>query len=432
MQAHDFTDGNSRVRDAVRRVHSECAGKHFSDIVDEAGNQYVDFVMEGGGVLGIALTGYSYVLEQAGLRFLGIGGTSAGSINALVVAALAPRHEAKSEKLADILANIPMRDFLDGDADAQDFTRAMLEKASLLRLIKEGLFVIDSLSERLGLHPGARFEAWLTKVLADAGIHTTADLMARLDVPPPNGGLRLRDGTPLTLAADPGGDEQAKARTVSGRLALIAADVTTETKVDFPRMAKLYWSNWQDKNPAVYARASMSIPFFFEPFRSGLVPWDDSARNAWQTHAGYGSTPVETWPERCVFMDGGIISNFPINLFHQLNRVPRAPTFGAKIGFDRTPRRIANPASLLGAIFDSARHALDYDFVKTNPDYRKLVAFIDVESRHNWLDFNLSDNAKIDLFSCGAETAAEFLCGFDWDAYKTLRQHLAAAANANV
>ena len=47
-----------------------------------AGNQYVDLVMEGGGVLGIALVGYTYVLEQAGLRFLGIAGTSAGAINA--------------------------------------------------------------------------------------------------------------------------------------------------------------------------------------------------------------------------------------------------------------------------------------------------------------------------------------------------------------
>lgn len=39
------------------------------------------WVMEGGSVLGIALTGYTYVLQQAGIRFLGIGGTSAGSIN---------------------------------------------------------------------------------------------------------------------------------------------------------------------------------------------------------------------------------------------------------------------------------------------------------------------------------------------------------------
>ena len=53
--------------------------KQYSDAVDQFGHQYVDVVMEGGGVLGGALLGYLYILEQAGLRFLGIGGTSAGS-----------------------------------------------------------------------------------------------------------------------------------------------------------------------------------------------------------------------------------------------------------------------------------------------------------------------------------------------------------------
>ena len=83
------------VEAAVRDAQAATEGKHLSDIVDDHGFQYVDFVMEGGGVLGIALTGYTYVLEQAGIRFLGIGGTSAGSINALMIAALGPPEEAR-------------------------------------------------------------------------------------------------------------------------------------------------------------------------------------------------------------------------------------------------------------------------------------------------------------------------------------------------
>ena len=59
-------------------------GKTYSDIVDARGMQYVDLVMEGGGMLGIALVGYTWALEQAGIRFLGIGGTSAASSNALI------------------------------------------------------------------------------------------------------------------------------------------------------------------------------------------------------------------------------------------------------------------------------------------------------------------------------------------------------------
>ncbi len=42
----------------------------------------------GGGLLGIAHVGFVYILEEAGMRFRGIGGTSAGAINAMLIAAL--------------------------------------------------------------------------------------------------------------------------------------------------------------------------------------------------------------------------------------------------------------------------------------------------------------------------------------------------------
>ncbi len=57
-----------------------------SDVTDAQGNQYVDLVQEGGGVLGIALVGYTYVLEKMGIRFFSMAGTSAGSINAMLLA----------------------------------------------------------------------------------------------------------------------------------------------------------------------------------------------------------------------------------------------------------------------------------------------------------------------------------------------------------
>ena len=73
------------------------------------------------------------------------------------------------------------------------------------------------------------------------------------------------------------------------------------------------------------------------------------------------------------------------------------------------------------AAFSSASHTLDYDFIKRNPDYRKLVSYIDT-GQHGWLDFDLSDAAKVDLFVRGARKAAEFLTAFDWERYKEVRQ----------
>lgn len=45
----------------------------------------------GGGVLGIAHVGFVAALEEAGVRFMGLGGTSAGAINAAMIAAVRDR-----------------------------------------------------------------------------------------------------------------------------------------------------------------------------------------------------------------------------------------------------------------------------------------------------------------------------------------------------
>lgn len=63
----------------------------YSDLVkEEEGEifQYVNCVQEGGGVLGVALIGYTYVLEKLGMRFLKLAGTSAGAINTIMLASV--------------------------------------------------------------------------------------------------------------------------------------------------------------------------------------------------------------------------------------------------------------------------------------------------------------------------------------------------------
>ncbi len=411
--AHDYIN-HPEVLKALGTVKSECKGREYSDIVDAGGHQYVDLVMEGGGVLGIALTGYTYVLEQAGIRFLGVGGTSAGSINALMIAALGPPGQAKSELLLDVLSRMPMETFIDGDSDARDFSQAVLDKAGMVKLIWKASQVTDNLKEDLGLNPGDAFLNWLTAELQRVGIKTTDELLTRLRTVSP--GLRLRPtrtDTELT-EKDKGGD-----------LVMIAADITTQTKVEFPRMAGLYWCNPEPVNPACFARASMSIPFFFHPF---TVTECSPNPDLWRELGGYEGT----LPKRVMFMDGGIMSNFPINVFHRPYRVPTAPTFGAKIGIEGTePAEITKPSQLLGAVFDAARHTLDSDFIKANPDYKHLVKMIDT-GHHHWLNFTMNHGDKVDLFARGARAAAEFLCVFDWSKYKAVRKGLAEAFQASI
>ncbi|MDZ7847324.1 MAG: patatin-like phospholipase family protein [Owenweeksia sp.] len=61
-------------------------------------------MQEGGGVLGIGLVGYTYILEQAGLRFFSLAGTSAGSINTLLMAAMGPIGQPILKKILQALS----------------------------------------------------------------------------------------------------------------------------------------------------------------------------------------------------------------------------------------------------------------------------------------------------------------------------------------
>jgi NTE family protein len=411
MDAREFTQAE-RVQEVVQSLKEDRAeGKlpggapHVvSDVIDDEELQYVDLVMEGGGVLGVALVGYTYVLEEMGIRFLRVGGTSAGSINAALVAGLGSPAERKSHKIIDQLANLDFWDFVDGDEDARDFVSTLVRNPGRIRLGLKGLQVVDSMLSRLALNPGHAFYEWLSTLLREEGVSTTKTLRQRMATLPK--GLKIRGGRSLDeTEANP-------------YLALVAADISTQTKVVFPEMASLYWEDSAEVDPALYVRASMSIPFFFEPLRVENVPQGKAAVQRWDELASYTGDP----PETATFVDGGIMSNFPIDLFHQPQKVPSAPTFGAKLGADeRSSSTITSLPELAMSVFRSASHTLDYDFIKRNPDYRKLVSYIDTGD-HGWLDFDMSEQDKVDLFTHGARKASEFLRTFDWKKYKELRE----------
>ncbi|MBU0982237.1 MAG: patatin-like phospholipase family protein [candidate division Zixibacteria bacterium] len=399
MKVTDFTR-YSRVAAAIDDLNASCKNKEYSDIIDARGRQYVDLVMEGGGVLGIALVGYTYALEQAGIRFLGVGGTSAGAINALLLAGLGKPEEPKSIKTLNILADLNINRFVDGDTDAVDFCEALVERSGIAKIMWKGWQVLDNISDDLGLNPGQAFFDWLAESLSRAGVNTVAGLKKQM-VPPE---LMTRTGNKIAK------------RDYGARLALVAADITTETKVVFPDMADLYWRNHNTVNPANFVRASMSVPMFFHPFRVSGIPNDDRAKKRWDDKASYrGEIPAEV-----LFVDGGIMSNFPIDLFHAPG-VPTAPTFGAKLGVDRSkPTTITKIAQLGGAVFDAARHCADYDFLIRNRDYRKLVTFIQTGD-HHWLNFFMTNDEKKDLFALGVEAGVKFLKEFNWQKYKEIR-----------
>jgi NTE family protein len=389
-------------------------GKIYSDITDQAGNQYVDLVQEGGGVLGIALAGYTWILEKCGIRFFSLAGTSAGAINTLLMASLARIGEPVSGKIIEIFGSTDMSLFVDGHPRIRALIRRYIEDRPFFKffVFLNSFRVWGILKRHLGLNPGDEFERWLEGSLQTGGIKTLSDLN------------RIRGVVPQLLDRSDGNAPITK----MPALQIIASDITTKTKVVFPEMAELYWHDPGQVNPAKFVRASMSIPFFFYPFRVENIPGAgtevDGApaapRAAWRRHAGYyGEIPATVF-----FVDGGLLSNFPINAFHITRGIPKKPTFGIKLStWRKSYSKITSPGNMTSAMVATMRQLHDYDFLVRNPDYNRLICHIDADTLFNWLDFGMDDHAMEALFLLGAEKAVEFLERFDWEEYKQIREN---------
>jgi len=125
------------------------------------------------------------------------------------------------------LANLDLWTFVDGDQDVRNFVQTLVRNPGFFGIGFRDLQFIDSLLAQLGLNPGEAFYDWLSGLLAREGVGTTRGLRERMAQFPP--GLRAREGDEL------GPDR------VDPYLALVTADVSTQTKVEFPKMASLYW-----------------------------------------------------------------------------------------------------------------------------------------------------------------------------------------------
>jgi len=426
-----FTD-HPECKELARQVKTKGLDKKaYSDVVDARGNQYVDLVQEGGGLLGIALVGYTWILEKAGIRFFSLAGTSAGAINTMMIAGTVRVGEAVSEKILDILSEIDLMSFVDGDRQLKSLLQAYMDdkKWMKFRVFRNSLRIWKALRSNLGLNPGLTFRQWIEEVLAESGIHSLADLETH------------RAEIPRLYHRETNEEISRKAE-----LKIIVSDITTKSKITFPEMAPLYWAEPGRVNPACFVRASMSIPYFFQPYVVESIPGagkhdvpsleEDPYRPGdpslakekanWRKFTGYRGII----PEKVHFVDGGILSNFPINAFHRSTR-PAKPTFGARLSTWRSEAPVINGiGDMTGAMISTMRQLHDYDFLLRNKDYKQLICSIncDAEKDENghtkfrWLDFNMKPELKVELFNLGAKRGLEFLERFNWQEYRSMRE----------
>ena len=189
------------------------------------------------------------------------------------------------------------------------------------------------------------------------------------------------------------------------KLVVTVADVTTGQLVRLPwDYRRVYGLDPDEQSVADAVRASMSIPFFFRPVTL-------------TSSVGLTSTLV----------DGGILSNFPIDSLDRTDRRrPRWPSFGVTVlpnlpeGNDRVipalaPIRLLGPPHLLESVITTVLVGRDQAYL-SQPwvDARAIrVDSTDV----GFLDFDISDNEIEALYAKGYAAAEKFLSTWDWDGY---------------
>jgi NTE family protein len=316
----------------------------------------IDLVLEGGGVKGVGLIGAVKEIEAAGFRIRRVAGTSAGAIAAALIACNLAAAETSTDAIAAVERQIATIEY------------AKFTEASGIRDHLGKLGDLEALVHHLGLYSGDYLVEWLGGILADIGI-TTFGQLRRDD---------LGDDFPYTLVVH-------------------TADITNEMLVRLPYDYPRYDRDPDDQLIVDAVRASMSIPFFFEPVQFELAA--DSSE--------LGPRPV-TW------VDGGLLSNFPMEVFNDRHHgvvVDPWPTLGVKLT-DQRPAIAPPTTGPLSELFQILKTVLNNaNRYYISPEKSRSTIFVD-SAGVNATDFAIDAARSNLLFENGRKAAQTWLQEF--------------------
>ncbi|WP_110927460.1 patatin-like phospholipase family protein [Bacillus massiliglaciei] len=200
---------------------------------------------------------------------------------------------------------------------------------------------------KLGLYKGDALEKWIHEKLRARGVVTFKDI--------PDHSLRV-----------------------------IASDITNGKLVVLPDDLVQYQINPKNFPVAKAVRMSCGIPYFFEPVRLKGKRGEN------------------------IFIDGGILSNFPMWLFDSPEGKKVRPVIGLKLtGEDYAePQRIRNAVEMFTALFRTMKDAHDSRYISKR--HVKNIVFLPVKGV-SATDFLVNDEKREELLQIGRLHTMEFL-----------------------
>ncbi len=309
--------------------------------------QRCDLVLGGGGVRGVAHIGALTALEESGYEVVRVAGASAGALaGSFAVAGVG------SSALRELFDELDLTRFVLSDVVAR-----LRDNRAMARLLSR---FSDDTSDPL---------TWITEVLEGQGIETFGDLKV----------TEVDEDAPI---------EQRY------RLVVRCLDILGRRVVRLPWDYERFDLDPDAQSVARAVRASMSIPFVYDPVRIGNR---DTGAQA-------------------LLIDGGLTSGFPVDVLDRIDgRPPRWPTFGVRL-LPRPPASPELPESTmeLGRMVIDALLDTSDQLAPASPCDELRTVRVDL-SQVGTLD--LDADQEYDLFSDGYSTMHEFLDDFSFDAY---------------
>lgn len=281
----------------------------------------------------------------------------AGTSAGAIVAALVAANYSV-RKIRDIMFGLDFRSFMD---------ESLIDRIPLVGK------VISLLFEK-GIYEGDYLEKTLDQYLRQNGVRKFRDLVIPEEPPDSKHRYRLR---------------------------VVASDISRGKMLVLPQDIRDYGEKPDDLSVARAVRMSMSLPFVFEPV---VMTYKKDGRR-----------------ERSYIVDGGLLSNYPVQLFDE-SGTPSWPTFGFELRESARPKRakIRGPFSLGLALFNTMFSAMDRRYIEEKSWDRTVpIPTLGVGTA----DFDISDRKKQVLYDAGYKAAESFARDWwDWDRHVRARR----------